>query len=842
MPLAARLLTCLLFFSAACALGRNAAPAPVSVEASEALAEARRLVRSGAEPDDPALRDVLLRAHELEPDWVAPLRLADNLALEQLLGPSLLDERREGLQSAPGDPVLHYLTGRLEGRAGGYRFEYAANLDPASAWAHHGRAYTASQRSGTSDAIRLERRALELARDPWESAFFRVSLARYYQLAARFEDAVELMREPRARVGLRPGDRAWYELETALVELRQLEVGTAAHGHRRGIELLRRVDFSPADLERLVRELTLNVAGLDPTGRELQLALAARPGEAREDLRARVAVLRQGDGLALALSERSVVEGAVQIPRAVWFRSGHFREGVEDWLASCPQQVLTDDGLPLDDHLRDVVETARALGPAGGGESVEGLRDFGDALLRAGWFGEAAQVAGKLGALDLDAGLALNDRALAGSLCVDRIVERLAPREEDPPAFFDPLAGPVEQRFDVDSLDEVGRGPDRLERWLSDLSPVFVQVHEALGGETDLDRVRDAMIASPRLSYGPIGQLLHPGARFSASDQRAGLGAEGDPVPGIADEFARLGRFAIVGTLVGRGLDGMLLRRLALEKRAGEHLGVPWHGTIAWCEGLDTGGVNGGAGVRISGAALHEGYWIDVQTVRADLARWRKLDRTFDEPGGQARVDRALATRGIALAVPTSNPDARARERRAIRPSLGQSQRVRLAVLQDRRELGQPGVELEELVETVAVHEEGHLCDRTRFLPVHKKLGPALFLLLDNGFSPDAIQVRLEYRAQLTALCCVTEPRIVFAEVIESAEAMRDGPLPHARAYRKLLADLLEVLDQDRGREPTHWPTLDGQRMLMHQLHRLSGEEVRALGRKLARREGMISG
>lgn len=841
MPSLARLLPSLLVFVAACANTATRTPAPVSAEASAAFAEARRMVRAGVGPDDPGLRAVLRRANELEPDWVPPLRLADDLVLQQLRGPELLEERRNGLQLEPRDPVQQYLTGRLEGGLGSPRFEFAANLDPSSAWAHHGRAWTAGQTGQFSAAARHEREALRLARDAWEGAFFRVSLARFLRLDRDHRAALQVMRDPAAREGLVGEDRAWFELETALVELAQPDPDDVRVGFRRGIELLRRTDFAAPDLERLAQALAGSLFGGDPTGRELQLALAARPGEDREHLRARVLVSRSGGNLALALADHWPGREPLEISRTAKFYAGKFAEALEDWLASCPPQVLAKDGLPLDQRLRAVVLTGNELrgdSPARGAS----LQRLGDALIDAGWFDEALAVADALALSDLEAALRLNDRALAGSLCVDRLAERITSAEGELPPHVDPLANADEQWIDVEQLEdvEIARRYDRLHRWLLELAPIFAEAHEQLGGETDVELVRERLLASPRLDYAPVGSLLHPGARFSSADAANGLGELDEPVPGFAQELERLGRFAIVGTLIGRGLDGMLLRRVALEERSGEHLGVRWSGTVAWCDGLDSGGSNGGAGVKISGAALHEGYWVDLRTVRAEHARWRELERVFDEPGGAERVARALQTRGLPLTVSHSNPEARARQRRMLQPSLDQSQRVRLAVIADRRAAGAEGVSFGELVECVAVHEEGHLCDRTRFLPLHKNLGSALFLLLDNGFSPAAVQERLEYRAQLTAICAVSDPRVPFADVVQSAEVADDGPLPHAKAYRRLLTDLLEELDRELERDPQRWPKLDRGRTLMHQVHHLSSAEVRALARLVAAREGLL--
>jgi len=838
----ARLLPSLLLIVAACASSGTRAPIPVSPEASSAFAEARRLVSEGAPPDDPALRAALRRANELEPDWIPPLRLADDLVLQQLLGPALLEERREDLLDAPADPVLQYLTGRLEGGLGSPRFEFAVSLDPMSAWAHHGRAWTAGQSGAFDAAARHERVALRLARDAWEGAFFRVALARYLMLGGQFDAAADVMLDPRARDGLEGADRTWFELETALVELNQLGPKRVQAGFRRGTELLRRVDFPDRDLERLTLELAASYLTGDVMGRELQLALASRPGEARERLRARVLISRSGNGLALALAERWIDRSALDLPLSTHFRAEHFADGIDAWVASCPPQVLSDDGLPLDEGLRRVVVAARAVSPDGSGDRAADLIELGDALVFAGWFDEARIVADALAPLELDAAVALNERAMAGGLCVERLADHVTTPEDKLPERIDPLADVEAQWIKIDENDKVvvTRPYDRLDRWLIELAPVFAGANEWLGGETDAEVLRQQLLDSPRLDYGPVGGLLHPGLRFSAEDESAGLGEEGALVPGFASEVGRLGRFAIVGTLIGRGLDGMILRRVAVERREGEHLGVPWSGTVAWCEGLDTGGANGGAGVKISGAALHEGYWIDLRTVRGEHRRWRDLADVFEQTGGAERVRRALETRGIPLSVAHTNPEARARQRRMLQPSLGQSERVRLAVLAERRAAGADCIELGELVEYVAVHEEGHLCDRTRFLPLHRNLGSALFLLLDNGFSPAAIQERLEYRAQLTALCSLPEPRIAFVDVVQSAEVADDGPLPHAKAYRRLLKDLLEQLDLELERHAENWPQLDRDRTLMHQLHHLSGDDVRRLALLLARREGMV--
>jgi hypothetical protein len=261
----------------------------------------------------------------------------------------------------------------------------------------------------------------------------------------------------------------------------------------------------------------------------------------------------------------------------------------------------------------------------------------------------------------------------------------------------------------------------------------------------------------------------------------------------------------------------------------------------------------GRQGASIAGAAVHEGFWLDFDALRADRDRWAALEREFTAPDARVRLERALATRGLALESAESDARARRRERRAVDMPLGESDRVRLAVLRDRlaqgRRLLPPDAEgpqadaglvpLDELVQLTSLHEEAHLCDRTRFLPLTRHLGAAFGLLLDAGFSPAGVARLLEYRAELTALCVAPEPRIVLASILSVAES-GGGVTPHPAGYRDLLGDLVALLDRELADHPERWPQLDPDRLLVHQLHRIEPSQVRELGRLLARRKGLL--
>ena len=312
-------------------------------------------------------------------------------------------------------------------------------------------------------------------------------------------------------------------------------------------------------------------------------------------------------------------------------------------------------------------------------------------------------------------------------------------------------------------------------------------------------------------------------------------------MPGLATVLARLGRFGVFGQMWGAGgPDGTILQRVLVEERSGEHFGVHWEGTVAWCEGAELKSRAGRAGADISGAALHEGYWIDLAAVRREHEPWRVVEQRFLSEE-RARLEGALEIRGLALATPSTDPAARRRERRGAGTLLGAADRVRLAVLRDRSAGGggAPLVTLDELLLVTAIHEEGHLCDRTRFLPLsHHLLAAARFLFV-HGFSPTGVARALEYRAQLTALARAPDPRVPLVSILRAAEGVDAGATPHGEAYRELLDDLLWVLDRELERDPRAFSEISPDHVLAHQLHWLPPEKLRRLAVTLARRAGL---
>jgi hypothetical protein len=490
---------------------------------------------------------------------------------------------------------------------------------------------------------------------------------------------------------------------------------------------------------------------------------------------------------------------------------------LEDWLAALPAQVLDSDGLPRRAELRALVLAARASadGPAPA---------LGEALLAAGWFEEARGFASALAAREPEAALELDRRAAESSALIAGIGDLLAAIDGGR-AWAASGASPATPGSAPTRLRSRETGEPRitsLEHLLAALQALFALHADGAGGPLDLAR-------SPRLRFGPFASVVHPGPAFSVADEHLGLGSRGAPVGGLAAELLRLGRFGIFGESVGGGgPDGTVLRLLAFEERSGELLGEPFAGTVVWCEGTDVPSRPVRRGAAISGAALHEGFWIDVDVVRDELAHFRALEREFiDPPVGEegTRAGRALCSCGPELA-----PGAGPAELAAPLLSLGEGDRIRLAVLSERP--AAPRITLEELLETTATHEEGHLLDRARFLPLMKDPLGAFALLARAGFTPAGVARVLEARAELVALACAADPRLVLADCVDALDG-GNGVTPHARAYGDLIEDFLLLL----ARDLEHHPALDARHPLVFQLHLLGPEEVRDLALELARAE-----
>jgi hypothetical protein len=484
------------------------------------------------------------------------------------------------------------------------------------------------------------------------------------------------------------------------------------------------------------------------------------------------------------------------------FRRGEYARWYRTWRGSLPERVRA---------LVPDFEAEIEAEDVGGGEAEGGeldARGLASHVLGAGWFDAAEALVAearseqrlgrlKFGGDPLERGFVCGNPLMA--LAVEEVTWRLVAGHATARAsLLDELERVFTERFEEGDLDDL----------LADLEELVADTAVS-GHGVPAEGIAD----SPLDTYGPFARLVTP------------LTPEDEPTPGLQSMLARLGRVAIVGEQFGT-LDGTVRPLLAVEPIAGDHLGAPYSGTILWCSGVDVPSRAERAGAGIAGAAVHDGYWVDLEVVRAGHEAWRERAMRLVPPSSSDERDMLRPAPEVL--------DGHRATRRV--PLLGEADRLALVLVSER---GGEAPSIDELLELVTVHEEGHLCDRARFLPLGEKWGAGLRFFAGCSFSPGVMMQRLEYRAQLTALAVVDDPRLVLWEVLEMAaatEANGTGPTPHGAAYVELLDDLVALIGE-RGAEAAG---LDPGRYLRWQLHRLAPEVLRALALELAAREGLV--
>jgi tetratricopeptide (TPR) repeat protein len=781
--------------------------APVSPEASAMLAEVRELSWHGGDPSGEVRRDLLARVSRAAPDWVSPDRLLDELDREGLRGPAILERRRAGLAAA-SDPAARarasYLLGRLSGDGENNSMRAAVRDDPNFAWGHHGLAWSASERGDVEVATLSEERAISLARDPFDRALFTISLARHLHANERGEEAYARLTAFSDEEVLSGADAVWWRAQCASFGLQLEEQDVVKESWRELLGVLsdsRLGEDEAVAMSQQARLARREHRGLDPAGLRLDMALASRAGDDALFQRAQLAHECGRLVRAAALWDQ-LAEGDLRPPtrerRISGFATGRFRETVERWVDELPACVKDERGRPRSEALQGVMLAARGAIPG----RARALGALGDACLAAGWFAEAQALAPHLAAVDTEASLLLTQRA-------DRAFGLLE--------FFDRSLGkelqPIPEAGAEQRADWLG-----IERFLVALKDEVGNA-SALFGEAPTGALMESIPSSPLYKFSPFAALVHPGPVMSRQDQRLGVGPKDSEVKGLAEFGQMIGRFILLGQLAGRDrADGAVFPVLWTERVEGAHLGVKWSGSVVWCEGIEPVGWLG-RNRSVTGAALHDGYWIDVEAVRREHERWLELQREWSVEEASVVLD---------LPAPVARTSA---ERRALRPLLKEGLRVRLRVMMER---GGEVPSLSELLAGVATHEEGHLVDRALHLPLSSHPLRAVRLLGRAAFDPPAVLERLEYRAQVVALCEVADPRLSLAECLLMVESAPSGADMHARGYEALLRDLLRILDERVQRDPASWPNIDPDRALVGQLHRLSVEETRGLGRALA--------
>ena len=788
------------------------APAPVAPAASEALLEAWTLSRSEGfvrgTADFSLAMERAQAAARLAPDWAAPQRFLDQWLHRVSL--TLPDRYAAHLRAgAEGDAGASYLAARLERVRAREGLERAVSLDPSLAWARHGLAWNASADRRLGDAVRDGRAALALARDPSELALFTWALMTYHDARKERGMALELARETLAVSGalaLRAPERAMVEALAARLLLEDGDPRGQAAGVRQAIRLLSGPWLTHREQLELVEALMGAEQGL-VSMEEVELALAQ--GNSLRDLEDQAAArdllvaVRGGAGEARPVQGW---RGRLVEAFGPGAEDGETRSALERWCTDLPGELLDPTGMPVQPELAALVRAVRGFVAEG---SPDG-RAVGARLLEAGWFAEALAWSSRLAPADPEGARQLEIDALRGRAAMGALLN-LGLRLDAQAAFVASGAGATRITSASELHDEVASILERC-GWLD---------------------VPEGGLASPVIGYGPAGSLVHPGPRFSEQDRELGRGDPGEPVPGLAAAFESMGRFALVGRGAGQGgPDATVLRRIAVQPRAGQHLGRAFEGTAVWCQGADVPGRITRRGGAISGAALHEGFYVDVEVVAAERELWRSLLDRFRL--GDGSLDRAALA--LALAAPGASPAAPT----GIDPALGAADRMRLSIMCDPSAGAPAPPSLGVLCQGVATHEEAHLCDRMDWYPL--SVGRVLSLVgfaAEHGFSGGRIAEALEERAQLVALAVLEDPRPLWVDLLDAADRnLGGGGAPHGAAYRRLLARLIDRIEGEAA--AGGWASVPGAgARWIDRLHLIEPDALRSLALREAQAQGL---
>jgi len=726
----------------------------------------------------------LQRAATLAPEWLLAQRALDVALVAQLRGPEVWAARQAALTQAE-TPLNLYLLGRLEGTAGVARFERALELDPQHAWSWHALGVRAGEAGKNGAALEYAQRAFETARDPHERAAFGVVWAERLARAGESVQADAALEKLCAELS---SARLQRDVRVVRAQLAIGRLGTPLHeqGLELACELLGTTPLLPAQAESLT-ELLLAWCTDEDEGARVEYALAraervtlpATRAVLERALATRAAARGEWDS-ALAWAESAAEREGVRLAgpeaRLLRLRAGRIAEAFEERAQDFAGMVAVESALAA------LVEPARA---AQADPNATNLARLAAACDAQGLHAECEVLARRLRLLDEEMGQMWLERALAGRTALASL-RRLA-KQLDTPA----RAG---------APDTTPRSIDGVLEHMAHACAVPL--------EQDPAQLAAQWKASEREDHLGFATVVEPLQRAGQAD--------------LAASARRWSRFVLVGDHAGSiGPDVAVLPLLIEAPIQGEHLGVAWSGTMSLCAAAEVAPRAARMGSAIAGAAVHKGYWLDLDQVRPQHDGWINLWAKYPD------VDEVRAL--LAQPLPACGPDGPTQ----FVPSLGGGSRMLLAVWLERG--GGESLNAPTFVETASLsmkHEEGHLVDRARLLPLGRDWLAALRLLVRSGFSARALQEELELRAELVSWCTAVDPRIAVAKTLADAESGGNGT-PHAAAYRRLLQELLTLL----GTREDLSSVLDKRYPYCMQLQRLSSAELRdcafALARKL---------
>jgi Tfp pilus assembly protein PilF len=714
----------------------------------------------------------LRAAAQRDPLAILVQRELQELQIRMLRKDDALLEAEARLAREPERGEWLYLRGRIEDdpEKQSAWFERALRADPDLAWAAYGLGI-AALRSG--DLARAEELVEAALRAEPENVDFLIASVGIAQRQGRLAEA----RERTLRGAARFPENVRFAL--ALVSI-ELEAADRDAAFRQALRALRADPLDPAVYGVFLDWLHADDRRVDLAALELGLIRASEAlresktprviAISYQRLCAHVAAARGRHEAALLGWRRATAAG---LPRFVDFedqrrariRAGFYEEAFAVWEAGVPPGLLEHPAQRFRARWQRLREASAAAQRNPRGAELLALAL---AYRDAGWLEEALLVASRAELLDpslAPEALALAQRIDAFQSALDELQAQILSAQRGGPAV-------------------------RLEDVLAALQTAAVDILGSDPGPTSIESLSVfATRVDPTLPGQGLGRLLEA-----------------------------FGRFAVLGQVLGGPIDVFAMREIHRRDIESELLGRPLRGNVVVGEAREISALAELGGPDIAGAAVHEGYFVNLDVVRDWATDVEELRRVHGTPERRARL----------LAAPLLRCE-RA-ERTALDEPLHVAQKLalRAALRED------PCPIYQRLFELVSIHERAHLADAAEFLPVGRKPFSMLGFLIAAGFSAAAIEARLEMRAELSALAAADEPDLVLSHIVSYALEGRSSA--HARGFRILLERFLAHLDEHLD----SFPKLDPSARLIQQLHLLENEEIRRVALALAREEGLV--
>lgn len=457
----------------------------------------------------------------------------------------------------------------------------------------------------------------------------------------------------------------------------------------------------------------------------------------------------------------------------VLVRMGQYREAFEAFQRYVPAATL----FAPENRLRPRWEALRdATLRVGANPGAEELGHLARAYARAGWVANALQVYDRLRAF--------------GS--VDPSIEAEAVGCLHFLGFLRVVDGYFESRYKAFKRDH---RPGSLNEVLADLSRL-AHVHGGAAASGPL----------PVASYAFIGSVL------DRAKSRT------HPIVRMLDRY---NHYLLIGQRVGGPPEAVVCARLdEREPETRSRLGrsVP-HRYILGCN-LKVRSFRESLDQHIGGVTIGHEYYLNLDFIH----RWRhtvvEVHDAFASPAGREDLfhDEAPSAADRGEALDLSSP-------------LATRKRLFFLFCES---WGGRAPDVETFVEMVRAHEEGHVLDAARYLPVMNNLWRILSLAGGNGFSAMGVEGYLEGNAEITALAEGPAPKLSLAQLIGFLPSAGSAP-PHSYGYHDAVERIVRVVYDDAER----FPEIDRHRNILQQLPLLNDAKLRALGRQLAEERGL---